>query len=354
MTKQDKINAFDPSGVGIKNGHFIGLPFSEEEASIVLVTVPWDVTVSFADGTSTGPQNILECSSQLDLFDPDIPDAWKMGIFMRHLDLLWLNRNNELRPLSESYIEFLESGGNPDTDLHFKGVLQKLNAACGQLKNWVFEETTKLLEAGKAVGIVGGEHSVPLGFLEALSNKYGSFGILQIDAHQDLRKAYEGFTYSHASIFYNAMQFENIGPLVQVGIRDSCEEECIFVENNKDKLTVWTDQQLKEAAFRGDNFYEICQRIVAPLPELVYISFDIDGLTPDLCPHTGTPVPGGLTFAEAFFLIKLLVESGRKIIGFDLCEVAGLEHDWDGNVGARVLYRLCNWMGKSQNLNHSV
>ena len=349
MTKQEKIDNFDPSGVGIKNGHFIGLPFTEEDAQIVLLPVPWDVTVSFADGTSTGPQNILECSSQLDLYDPDVPDAWKMGIYMRHLDLFWLNRNQELRPESEAYIDFLENGGDPDIDVHFKEVLEKINLACEQLKKWVFEETSKLMAAGKTVGIVGGEHSVPLGFLEALSKKYEGFGILQIDAHQDLRKAYEGFTYSHASIFYNALQLENISQLVQVGIRDTCDEEMQLVAKNKARIKVWTDQQIREAAFNGTQYADICQQIIAPLPHHVYISFDIDGLNPALCPNTGTPVPGGLTFAEAVYLIKAIVESGRQIIGFDLCEVAGLENDWDGNVGARVLYKLCNLMGKSLN-----
>ena len=350
MTKQEKIDSFDPSGVGIKNGHFIGLPFTEEDAKIILLPVPWDVTVSFADGTSTGPQNILECSSQLDLYDPDLPDAWKMGIYMRHLDLFWLNRNTELRPEAEAYIDFIENGGNTKTDVHFKDILEKINGASEQLKNWVLEETTKLLDEGKKVGIVGGEHSVPLGYLEALSKKYKIFGVLQIDAHQDLRKAYEGFTYSHASIFYNALQIENISQLIQVGIRDNCDEEMQLVEENKSRIKVWTDQFIKEGIFKGINYYELCQKIIAPLPHHVYISFDIDGLTPELCPNTGTPVPGGLSFTEAIFLIKAVVASGREIIGFDLCEVAGIENDWDGNVGARVLYKLCNLMGKSLNL----
>jgi agmatinase len=81
------------------------------------------------------------------------------------------------------------------------------------------------------------------------------------------------------------------------------------------------------------------------LPEKVYISFDIDGLDPKLCPHTGTPVPGGLELEEAFYLIKEVARSGRQIIGFDLCEVAPGNDQWDGNVGARVLYRLASWSG---------
>lgn len=347
MTQSEKIANFNPSGIGLKNGHFAGLPFTEEDATIVLLPVPWDVTVSYNDGTATGPQNILESSAQLDLYDSDIPDAWKMGIYMRHLDLFWLNRNQELRPEAETYIDFLENGGDINNDPIKKEVLAKINDACAQLKKWVFEESFKLMNNGKKVGIVGGEHSVPLGYLEALASKFGGFGVLQIDAHQNLKKAYEGFIYSHASIFNNALGIKNISQLIQVGVRDFSEEEFIISGTNRDRIKVWTDQKIKEEIFHGNNFNEICQKIIAPLPQHVYISFGIDGLTPENCPNTGTPVPGGLSYSEAVFLIKSVVESGREIIGFDLCEVAGLENDWDGNVAARVLYKLCNFMGKS-------
>ncbi len=348
MTKQEKIDSFDPSGVGLKNGHFIGLPFDENDAETVLLPVPWDVTVSYADGTATAGENILEASAQLDLHDPDVPDAWKMGIYMRHLDLVWLNRNTELRPLAEQYIDFLENGGQIAQDPQMKEALSEINEACIGLKNWVYQETKALLEKGKRVGIVGGEHSVPLGYLEALAEHHGSFGILQIDAHQDLRDAYEGFTYSHASIFYNALKIKEVKRLVQVGIRDFCEAETDIVNASKGRVKVWTDQQIREEAFVGGSFQATCQRIIADLPKLVYISFDIDGLQPDLCPNTGTPVPGGLTFNEAVYLLKTVVKSGHKIIGFDLCEVGGIDNEWDGNVGARVLYKLCNLMAASQ------
>ncbi len=349
MTKQEKINRFDPSGVGIKNGHFIGLPFDEADAEIVLLPVPWDVTVSYADGTSTGAQNILEASAQLDLFDPDLPDAWKIGIYMRHLDIVWLNRNIEMRPQAEAYIDFLENGGNLLLDRPMQITLQNLNVACEQLRKWVFEQTTDLMKRGKRVGVVGGEHSVPLGYLEALANRYGEFGVLQIDAHQDLRQSYEGFTFSHASIFFNALKIRQISRLVQVGIRDNCMEEVQIVQASRGRVQLHYDQDLRRAQFEGESWAKICEKIIEPLPHQVYVSFDIDGLKPNLCPNTGTPVPGGLEFDEAIFLLKKVVDSGREIIGFDLCEVAGLEHEWDGNVGARVLYKLCNLMGKSIN-----
>lgn len=344
MTKAEKTAKFDPNGVGLDNGHFIGLPFDEKDAETVLLPVPWDVTVSFSDGTATGPQNILDCSPQLDLYDADMPQAWKAGIYFRHLDLQWLNRNEELRPLAEKYIEFLERGGNPSTELEYKTIQKRINDACEELKNWVYLHTKQLMENGKRVGIVGGEHSVPLGFLEALAERHEAFGILQIDAHQDLRKAYEGFEYSHASIFYNALKISRLKKLVQVGIRDHCEAEMQLAESSNGRIEVWLDQRIRERILAGKSFQKLCKKIIAPLPHHVYLSFDIDGLRPDLCPNTGTPVPGGLSFSEAMVLMKTLVESGRQIIGFDLCETAGTGHDWDGNVAARVLYKLCNFM----------
>ncbi|MFQ5447036.1 MAG: agmatinase family protein [Saprospiraceae bacterium] len=352
MSKKHKIANFDPSGVGLKNGHFIGLPFEEEDADIILLPVPWDVTVSYSDGTATGAQNILEASPQIDLFDSDVENAWMTGIYMRHLDLHWTNRNGELRPLAGAYIDFLENGGNLATNSQMAAVLEEINSACGILKTWVFEQTTALLKQGKMAGIVGGEHSVPLGYLEALAQHRGEFGILQIDAHQDLRPAYEGFQYSHASIFYNALKIKELTKLVQVGVRDYCEQEVELTAASNGRVHVWTDQHLREQQFAGHTFAQLCKQIIALLPEKVYISFDIDGLVPGLCPNTGTPVPGGLHFQEAMFLLKTMVESGRKIIGFDLCEVAGVGNEWDGNVGARVLYKLCNFMAKSAGLNN--
>lgn len=347
MTKAEKIAAFDPNGIGLENGHFIGLPFDEEDAKTVLLPVPWDVTVSFSEGTSTGPQNILECSPQLDLYDVEMPEAWKAGIYFRQPDEDWLEKNNALRPFAKQYIEFLEKGGNPSTNSEYKSIQQKINQASFELNDWVYTQSKNLMEKGKRVGVIGGEHSVPLGFIQALSERHEDFGILQIDAHQDLREAYEGFECSHASIFYNVLKINNVKKLVQVGIRDHCEAEMNLAYAEKERVSVWLNQSIKEYILSGKNYLELCEKIIAPLPQKVYISFDIDGLSPDLCPNTGTPVPGGLSFDEANILIKKLVESGRQIIGFDLCEVAGVGHEWDGNVGARVLYKLCNFMTKS-------
>ncbi len=348
MSKDDKIKQFNPSSAGLNNGKFIGLPFDEHEAEIVLLPVPWDVTVSYTEGTSTGPLNILEASRQLDLFDPNVKDAWKMGLFMRSLSTELQKKNLTLRKDASHYQKYIENVGQAQDSPIMKEILERVNSGCLEMVQWVKEECLELLTAGKIIGLVGGDHSSPLGFIQALGERYSQFSILQIDAHMDLRKGYEGFTYSHASIFYNALHVPSVKQLVQIGVRDYCEEEVRFAEEHTNKITTFFDHQIKELQFQGHSFQQICQQILDGLHENVYISFDIDGLQPHLCPNTGTPVPGGLQFEEAIFLIQQLVEKGHKIIGFDLCEVAGKPHEWDGNVGARILYKLANMAGKSQ------
>jgi agmatinase len=219
--------------------------------------------------------------------------------------------------------------------------IKLVNNASDSLNSWVANETARLVNDGKIVGIVGGEHSVPLGYMQTLATKYADYGILQIDAHADLRDAYEGFTCSHASIMFNALKIPQISKLVQVGIRDYCTQEAELINSEPDRIKLYSDPYIKNALYNGKHWREVCDEIVADLPENIYISYDIDGLQPWLCPNTGTPVPGGFQVEEITYLIERAIDAGKKIIGFDLCEVAPGEDEWDGNVGSRVLYKLC-------------
>jgi agmatinase len=147
---------------------------------------------------------------------------------------------------------------------------------------------------------------------------------------------------------YNVLQeIPQVKKLVQVGIRDYCDEELEIIEQNTDRIATFFDKQIKERQYEGETWKKICEDIVAQLPQKVYISFDIDGLDPKLCPNTGTPVPGGFEMEQIFYLFKTLKASGRNIIGFDLNEVSTGEagaDSIDGIVGARVLYKLCNYL----------
>ncbi len=335
-----------PLGPTIKSGRLFDLPFTEQNANIILLPVPWEVTVSTQGGTATAGMNILSASYYTEVYEKNINPAEIASVCMLPTNDYWLRQNRALRPQARRYIEFLSQGGEVEKNTEMAAILQTINTSCEQLRQWVFQTTKKYLAKGKIIGLVGGEHSTCLGYIQALAEVYDSFGILQIDAHQDLIRCYEGFEYSHASISYHTMQLQNISQLVQVGIRDVCQEETELTKNHK-KIKVFYDQEIREMLFAGTAFTHIAEQIIAELPQNVYLSFDIDGLSPENCPNTGTPVPGGLHFCEMYFLIKKLVESKRCIVGFDLSEVAGVGNDWDGNVGARILYYLSYWTEKS-------
>ncbi len=351
MTKEQKIAAFDPSQPAQTDANLFGLPFTAEESEIIIIPVPWEVTVSYGSGASEGPNAIFEASLQVDLLHQEFPDLWKLGIFMDETPAHWAIKGEEYRQKAAPVIQALENGDSIEKNSTLLADLNDVNDACGQLNNEIAEKAKYWLLKGKKVILLGGDHSTPLGYYEALASVHESFGILHLDAHMDLREAYEGFTYSHASIMYNALKLPKITKFVQVAIRDFCEEEYEIVQKQNGRVSVFTDRDMKANAFEGMTWMEQCDNIIALLPQKVCISFDIDALIPFYCPNTGTPVPGGLSFEQATYLLSRLANSGKEIIGIDLVEVApGDNDDWDGNVGSRILFHLCGVLAKSQNM----
>ena len=343
-----KIASFDPNAPGDAAAGLFGLPFTPAEAQVVVVPVPWEVTVSYRAGTALGPAAIHEASLQVDLYDPDLPGAWKLGLALEEEDATIAAASRQLRPLAADYITWLEAG-QPDADYpKYSGVPAQANAEGAKMVQWLKEKTGALLDAGKGVVVLGGDHSTPLGYLHALAERHEEFAILQFDAHCDLRPAYEGFKYSHASIMHNALELPQVKKLVQVGIRDMCQQEAEFIEHSNGRVALFSQRFLSDEKFAKKSWKKVCGKIIAQLPPKIYISFDIDGLDPKLCPGTGTPVPGGLEFEEATYLLRSIVRAGITIIGCDLNEVAPGDTDWNGIVGARLLYQLCNWMAVSQ------
>lgn len=337
------LSGFDPNGAGNPNNNVFGLPFSEEDAALVILPVPWEVTVSYKAGTARAPEHIFRASLQVDLHDNDTTDAWRRGIYMRDVDRSILLKSDYLRKEAELYINYIAQGENVNDNKFMCKTLKEVNAGGVFLNDWVYTQTKELLAKGKLVALLGGDHSTPLGYFKAIAEKHGNFGILQIDAHLDLRKSYEGFTYSHASVMYNALnEIPQIQKLIPVGIRDYGDDELKFVNENNNRITVFFDRAMKERLYEGDAWKTIADEIVAQLPEKVFVSFDIDGLDPKLCPCTGTPVMGGLEAEQAFYLFRKILASGRQLIGFDVNEVGVSPTEWDENVGARVLYKLSN------------
>ena len=353
MNKQQKIASFDPSQPGLADESIFGLPFTAEESDIVIIPVPWEVTVSYGAGASDGPATILDASFQVDLHHQEFPELWKLGMY---LDLSteaaqWSDDSIRFKALAQPIIQALENGEKVENNLGLKRDLDTINNACHQLNEAVKAKTLHWMAKGKKVVLLGGDHSTPLGYYQALATQHDDFGILHIDAHMDMRRAYEGFEYSHASIMYNALQIPQISKIVQVAIRDFCEQEVEVVMAEKSRVIVHTDMDLKVGTFKGVSWEEQCKAIIKALPQKVTISFDIDGLSFWYCPNTGTPVPGGITFEQATYLLSKLAESGKDIIGFDLVEVAPGDDDWDGNVGARMLYHMCGVLAKNNGMN---
>ncbi len=349
MTKQDKIKQFDPNSIGQLNAGMFGLPFNLNECETVLIPVPWEVTVSYGGGTANGPDAILAASYQVDLHDPLLKNAWQRGIGMDEANTEIRSTSDAMRANAEAYIDALANGANENAPEQ-KATADAIRTACLWLNETVKQRALHLLNEGKTVGLIGGDHSTPLGLMQALAQKFGNFAILQIDAHADLRQAYEGFEFSHASIMYNALKLNEVEKLVQVGIRDYCEEELNVIENSNGRVKTFFDRAIKQALYRGDSWDRICNRIVRELPDAIYLSFDIDGLDPKLCPHTGTPVAGGFETDQVLYLLEKIVLSGKRIIAFDINEVApGADgNDWDANVAARLLYRIANLVRLSQ------
>lgn len=342
---------FNPNSVSNPNNNIFGLPTSEEDSRLILVPVPWEVTVSYAASTARAPEAIFKASMQVDLFDPEMPEAWKQGFYMRPTDKKVLMKSDYLRKEAELYIDYISKGEEVAANQFMCKTLKEVNEGSVFLNNWVYEQTKALLGKNKLVGLIGGDHSTPLGYMKAIGEKHGNFGILQIDAHFDLREAYEGFNYSHASIMYNALkEIPQLQRLVQVGIRDFGSDEWEYVKNSNYRVITYFDREIKNRQFEGQTWKHIAEEIVSKLPDKVFISFDIDGLDRKLCPFTGTPVPGGFELDQVFYLFAQLVKSGKTIVGFDLNEVGiGGDTDWDANVGARVLYKLCNLMVATNN-----
>jgi agmatinase len=337
------LSNFDPNGASNPKNNIFGLPFSEEDARLVILPVPWEVTVSYGAGTSRAAERVFHASMQVDVFDAETSGAWQKGFFMRQPDRKVLMKSDYLRKEAELYINYTSKGEALEKNTFMCKSLKEINEGSAILNNWVYEQTRDLLASGKLVALLGGDHSTPLGYFKAIAEKHGDFGILQIDAHCDLRKCYENFVYSHASVMYNALkEIPQLKRLVQIGVRDYSQEEWDYISNSNYQVITYFDRDIKERGFDGQSWKQIADEIVSHLPDKVYISFDIDGLDPKLCPCTGAPVQGGFEAEQVFYLIKKIIQSGRHFIGFDLDEIGVGETDWDANVGARILWKLCN------------
>lgn len=339
----DPGQAFDPDAAASSESGIFGLPFGPEESAVHVLGVPFDATASYRKGAARGPEAILRASRQVDLFDLVTGRPYEAGICMLEPDPRIAAANEEASALAD---RVLEVGGRVQGSRDLQRALARVNELGAQVNGLVHDAVASILDAEKLPALVGGDHSAPFGAMQAAAERFPGLGVLHFDAHADLRHAYEGFEWSHASIFDNVLErLPNVTQLVQVGVRDLAGAERERIYGSGGRIRTLFDPDWSEAAFERGAQRELVRRWIAYLPERVWLSFDVDGLDPVLCPNTGTPVPGGLSWREAMLWFGELVRSGRRVVGLDLCEVspgaAGEDEDaWDAIVGARLLYRM--------------
>ncbi|MBT3222944.1 MAG: agmatinase family protein [Proteobacteria bacterium] len=314
-----------------------GLPHQPHDAAVAILPVPFDATTSYRPGTEKAPDAIKRASVQVDLWDSESGDGWKAGIALWKVDEHLSTLNRRCRADVELTRDPAQVGFD---NAVCEGAIGRVNRAGQELNSLVSAFTAARMDVGQIPAVLGGDHSVPLGAIQEASRRVPGLGVLQIDAHADLRQAYEGFVWSHASLMHNVLSLCQVDQIVQVGVRDQSPEERERALLDK-RVVQWLDQAMASDLAHGRSWHTIVEAIVAPLPRDVWISFDIDGLDPSLCPNTGTPVPGGLSWREALVLLEVLGKSGRRIVGFDICEVGGAE--WDAIVGSRLLFKLAGW-----------
>lgn len=326
----------DPDAAATAEGLF-GLDLDPLQARVQVIPVPWEATASYGRGTRHGPAAVLRASRQVDLEDPDFGPVWEAGIGL--LDLGDGVQRASDRVEADA-LAVIESGGQrPD-------LAARVDRVADEVQLNVQAQAARILADGRIPAVLGGDHSTPFGLHKAICRAFPGVGFLHIDAHADLRQAFLGFRHSHASIFHNTMGLPGAGRLVGVGWRDIGSAERARIAEDP-RIRPFFDHDIARELAGGGTWRDIAARIVEALPPVVHISVDIDGLDPTLCPSTGTPVPGGLSFRDLQVLLRLLA-SERKVVGFDLVEVNPgrwplEDHERDGIdaiVGARVLYKL--------------
>lgn len=266
-----------------------------ENSRYILMPIAYDGTSTFVKGADKGPQAILDASDSLELYDIQYQhEAYKAGIYT----------------------------DNYDYDFSTPDAMVKS----------VYLRTKHFLNQEKMIALLGGEHSVSIGAIKAMSERFSNLTVLQIDAHADLRDDYHDSIFNHACVMRRAQDYARV---VQVGIRNVCTEEMPNV--------------VPENMFYAHDIYnneDWMDKAVERLTDNVYISFDLDGLDPSILPATGTPLPGGLQWYPTLkFLEKVICK--KNVVGFDVVELCPEEENKVSDVlAATLIYKIITMMDR--------
>lgn len=310
-----------------------------DKADVVIVSVPWSVTADYGRGATYTPDAVIEATARCGNYD-----AWSGISFEGRVATAEIDYN--IQELSEQLgrdaerVAQVGEGGSFTGDYALRKV-KSINEGFDAMHRSTYEQTLRYAKQGKTVAVVGGDHSVSYGAVKALAECNEGLGVLFVDAHTDFVAEGEVFNYSHRSIARNIIEeMPLVEKLIAVGVRESSRSESEQVKGEP-KVELFPAESLAQARFEGKNWGDQCREIVERLPQKVYISFDIDALKIEFCHNTNAPVPGGMTFDEAIYLINSVVASGRKIVGFDITEVVPhLKNTMDATVAARLLAKM--------------
>jgi agmatinase len=269
-----------------------------ESSKIAILPLPFEASVSFGEGTASGPESIIDFSQYVEFFDEEFERdiAHEVGIVT-------------CKPLKLSR-------------KHVKRSLGLIN-----------DEAASLIAKGFKLLSFGGEHTVTLPLIEAHLRQYPNLSVIQIDAHSDLRDEYQEDRYSHACVMARVAAIMDPAKILQIGIRAQCREERAFIKENGVKTIFAHD-------IRQGKLSTLLEDFLSSLSGEVYLTFDIDGLDVSLMPATGTPEPGGLSWHEAMEILNV-IRSSKKVIGADLVEYAPLKGmHASGMVAAKLAYKL--------------
>lgn len=269
-----------------------------KDSQVVVLSAPFEATVSFGHGTKNGPKGILKSSHYVEFYDEEFDRelCFEKGICA-------------LAPMNFEKLSVKKS-----LDLIYKNVSQVLND-------------------GKFPIVLGGEHSISAPIAKAFSEKYQNLSILQFDAHSDLRNEYSGTPHSHASVMARVAEFNK--NIVQIGIRAQCIDEAKFIKENN--INTFYMRFIRSGKY-GDWMREALNK----LNENVYITFDVDGFDPSFMANTGTPEPGGLFWDETIEFLKM-VGKERNVVGFDVVELAPVKANPSPDfIAAKLTYKLLN------------
>ena len=283
----DRVRILPESGPGPESSsnlpliphNFLALPPEQsflETAKIALIPVPYDSTTSFRSGSRDGPEAMITASYGLEDYDFELElDVSEIGI-------------------------------------HTTGAIEPHMAGPGPMTQRIKDVVTTYLDMGKTVGLLGGEHSITIGSVQAHIEAYPSLSVLYLDAHADLRDEYMGTPFGHASAARRAYE---CCPIALAGVRSLCKEEHDFIRNNDIPVWYWRPESGDGSSGNSP------ESILESLSDTVYVSVDLDVLDPALMPAVGTPEPGGMAWHQLVSLLAKVAES-RRIVGFDVCELA--------------------------------